>query len=319
METELTEFNKSPRVDSFARTSAGLSDYQIKMVFIMPTMILLILMNIFPLLWSLVLSFYKYRVNRPDLPPEFIGFKNYVRLLSDPDVWEYFQTTAYFVVTAVSAQFLIGFGVALLLNREFRYKGFITTLILLPMMLSPVVVGLFWRFLFKSDTSGLINYFLLPLLNFAQADPIPWTTDPKFAMVSVVIVDTWMWTPFMMLISLAGLSAIPKYLYEAADVDQASNWFKFRWITLPLVSPLLMIAVLFRTMDAFKMFDIVYVLTREGGPGTATETVSMNLYKLAFRSFNTGKSCAMAYILLIVIVALSNIYVKYLNQLKREA
>ena len=237
METEPTELNKSPRVDSFARTSAGLSDYQIKMVFIMPTMILLILMNIFPLLWSLVLSFYKYRVNRPDLPPEFIGFKNYVRLLSDPDVWEYFQTTAYFVVTAVSAQFLIGFGVALLLNREFRYKGFITTLILLPMMLSPVVVGLFWRFLFKSDTSGLINYFLLPLLNFAQADPIPWTTDPKFAMVSVVIVDTWMWTPFMMLISLAGLSAIPKYLYEAADVDQASNWFKFRWITLPLVSP----------------------------------------------------------------------------------
>ena len=319
METEPTEFNNPPRVGSFARTSTGLSDYQVKMVFIMPTMILLILMNIFPLLWSLVLSFYKYRVNRPDLPPEFIGFKNYVRLLSDPDVWEYFQTTAYFVVTAVSAQFLIGFGVALLLNREFRYKGFITTLILLPMMLSPVVVGLFWRFLFKSDTSGLINYFLLPLLNFAQADPIPWTTDPKFAMVSVVIVDTWMWTPFMMLISLAGLSAIPKYLYEAADVDQASNWFKFRWITLPLVSPLLMIAVLFRTMDAFKMFDIVYVLTREGGPGTATETVSMNLYKLAFRSFNTGKSCAMAYILLIVIVALSNIYVKYLNQLKREA
>lgn len=319
METEPTEFNNPPRVGSFARTSTGLSDYQVKMVFIMPTMILLILMNIFPLLWSLVLSFYKYRVNRPDLPPEFIGFKNYVRLLSDPDVWGYFQTTAYFVVTAVSAQFLIGFGVALLLNREFRYKGLVTTLILLPMMLSPVIVGLFWRFLFKSDTSGLINYFLLPLFNFVQATPIPWTTDPKFAMVSIVIVDTWMWTPFMMLISLAGLSAIPKYLYEAADVDRASNWFKFRWITLPLVSPLLMIAILFRTMDAFKMFDIVYVLTREGGPGTATETVSMNLYKLAFRSFNTGKSCAMAYILLIVIVALSNIYVKYLNQLKREA
>ncbi|MDP6746155.1 MAG: sugar ABC transporter permease [Candidatus Poribacteria bacterium] len=319
METEPTEFNNPPRVGSFARTSTGLSDYQVKMVFIMPTMILLILMNIFPLLWSLVLSFYKYRVNRPDLPPEFIGFKNYVRLLSDPDMWGYFQTTAYFVVTAVSAQFLIGFGVALLLNREFRYKGLVTTLILLPMMLSPVIVGLFWRFLFKSDTSGLINYFLLPLLNFVQATPIPWTTDPKFAMVSIVIVDTWMWTPFMMLISLAGLSAIPKYLYEAADVDRASNWFKFRWITLPLVSPLLMIAILFRTMDAFKMFDIVYVLTREGGPGTATETVSMNLYKLAFRSFNTGKSCAMAYILLIVIVALSNIYVKYLNQLKREA
>ena len=255
----------------------------------------------------------------PNRPAKFIGVQNYAKLLSDPEVWGYFRTTAYFVVVAVVAQFLIGFGLALLLNREFRYKGFITTLILLPMMLSPVVVGLFWRFLFASDSSGLINYFLTPLLNLFNAQPIRWTTDPNIAMIAVVIVDTWMWSPFMMLISLAGLSAVPKYLYEAADVDRASGWFKFRWITLPMVSPLLLIALLFRTMDAFKMFDIVYVLTREGGPGTVTETVSMNLYKLAFRNFNTGKACAMAYILLIIIVALSNIYVKYLNKVKGEA
>jgi len=301
------------------RFSRGLSDHQIKMVFIMPTMILLILMNIFPLLWSLYLSFHRYRASMPNRPAKFIGVQNYARLLSDPEVWGYFRTTAYFVVVAVVAQFLIGFGLALLLNREFRYKGFITTLILLPMMLSPVVVGLFWRFLFASDSSGLINYFLTPLLNLFNAQPIRWTTDPNIAMIAVVIVDTWMWSPFMMLISLAGLSAVPKYLYEAADVDRASGWFKFRWITLPMVSPLLLIALLFRTMDAFKMFDIVYVLTREGGPGTVTETVSMNLYKLAFRNFNTGKACAMAYILLIIIVALSNIYVKYLNKVKGEA
>ena len=183
------------------------------------------------------------------------------------------------------------------------------------MMLSPVVVGLFWRFILASDNAGLLNYFLSSILK----SPIGWTTDPKIAMFAVVIVDTWMWSPFMMLIALAGLSAVPKSLYEAADVDRASAWFKFRWITLPLVSPLLLIALLFRTMDAFKMFDIVYVLTREGGPGTVTETVSMNLYKLAFRNFNTGKACAMAYILLIIIVALSNIYVKYLNRVKGEA
>ena len=301
------------------RFSRGLSDRQIKMAFIMPTMILLILMNIFPLLWSLYLSFHSYKASMPNRPAKFIGVQNYARLLSDPEVWGYFRTTAYFVVVAVVAQFLIGFGLALLLNREFRYKGFITTLILLPMMLSPVVVGLFWRFLFASDSSGLINYFLTPLLNLFNAQPIRWTTDPNIAMIAVVIVDTWMWSPFMMLISLAGLSAVPKYLYEAADVDRASGWFKFRWITLPMVSPLLLIALLFRTMDAFKMFDIVYVLTREGGPGTVTETVSMNLYKLAFRNFNTGKACAMAYILLIIIVALSNIYVKYLNKVKGEA
>ena len=298
-----------------ARFSRGLNDYQIKIAFIMPTMILLILMNIFPLLWSLYLSFHRYKASMPNRPAQFIGARNYVQLLSDPEVWGYFQTTAYFVVVAVTAQFIIGFGLALLLNREFRYKGFITTLILLPMMLSPVVVGLFWRFIFASDRSGLVNYFLSPLLS----QPIGWTTDPNIAMIAVVIVDTWMWSPFMMLISLAGLSAVPKYLYEAADVDRASRWFKFRWITLPLVSPLLLIALLFRTMDAFKMFDIVYVLTREGGPGVATETVSMNLYKLAFRSWNTGKACAMAYILLIIIVALSNIYIKYLNKVKGEA
>ena len=280
----------------------------------MPTMILLILMNIFPLLWSLYLSFHRYKASMPGRPPKFIGVQNYARLLSDPEIWGYFQTTAYFVLLAVTAQFLIGFGLALLLNREFRNKGLITTLLLLPMMLSPVVVGLFWRFILASDRSGLLNFFLSPFLSA----PIGWTTDPKIAMIAVVIVDTWMWSPFMMLIALAGLSAVPKYLYEAADVDRASNWFKFRWITLPLVSPLLLIALLFRTMDAFKMFDIVYVLTREGGPGTATETVSMNLYKLAFRNYNTGKACAMAYILLIIIVALSNIYVKYLNKVKAE-
>ena len=221
------------------------------------------------------------------------------------------------MVLAVSAQFLIGFGLALLLNREFPYKGIVTTLILLPMMLSPVVVGMFWRFIMDAD-SGLLNYLLKPLFSLFGVSEVRWTTDPKIALFSVVIVDTWMWSPFMMLISLAGLSAVPKYLYEAAEVDRASAWFKFRRITLPLVSPLLLIALLFRTMDAFKLFDLVYVLTDEGGPGAATETVSMNLYKIAFERWDTGKACAMAYILLIIIVALSNIYVKYLNKVKEE-
>ena len=301
------------------RFSRGMSDYQLKMAFIMPTMILLILMNIFPLLWSLYLSFHDYEASMPK-SPEFIGAKNYVDVLTDPDIWKYFQTTAYFVVLAVVAQFLIGFGLALLLNRSFAAKGLVTTLLLLPMMLSPVVVALFWRFILASDNTGLLNFLLSPLLKlpFIDSQSIKWTTDPKIAMLAVVIVDTWMWSPFMMLIALAGLSAVPKYLYEAADVDRASTWFKFRWITLPLVSPLLLIALLFRTMDAFKMFDIVYVLTREGGPGTVTETVSMNLYRMAFRNYDTGKACAMAYILLIIIVALSNIYVKYLNRVKGE-
>lgn len=219
---------------------------------------------------------------------------------------------------AVSAQFLIGFGLALLLNREFRGKGTITTLMLIPMMLSPVVVGLFWRFILDSSW-GLMNYLLSLLPGVSEkARSIVWLTRPRMALFSLVIIDTWMWSPFMMLLSLAGLSAVPRYLYEAADIDRASTWFKFRHITLPLVAPLLLIALLFRTMDAFKLFDLVYIAT-EGGPGSATETVSLNLYRQAFRNWRTGESCALAYILLIIIIALSNIYIKYLNKAKGES
>ena len=293
--------------------SRGLKDYQLKMMFIIPTMLLLIVMNIFPLLWSLVLSFTKYSAISAE-SADFVGVRNYTRIFSDPKVWRYFVTTAYFVVMAVAAQFTIGFGLALLLNREFKGKGTITTLMLIPMMLSPVVVGLFWRFILDSSW-GLMNYLLSLIPGAGGARSIVWLTRPKMALFSLVVIDTWMWSPFMMLLSLAGLSAIPKYLYEAAEIDRASTWFKFRHITFPLAAPLLLIALLFRTMDAFKLFDLVYIVT-EGGPGTATETVSMNLYRQAFRNWNTGQSCALAYILLIIIIALSNIYIKYLNKAK---
>lgn len=313
----------------------GLRDYQLKMLFIMPTLVLLIVMNIFPLLWSLILSFSEYSAIEPQAP-DFLGTKNYSRIFTNPSIWSYFTTTAYFVVMSVTAQFIIGFGLALLLNRDFKGKGVTTTLMLIPMMLSPVVVGLFWRFILDSQW-GLFNYLLLlipstlsritsalhfpySIVNWLQnvsssARDIVWLTKPKPALFSLVIIDTWMWSPFMMLLSLAGLSAIPKYLYEAAEIDRASSWFKFRHITLPLVAPLLLIALLFRTMDAFKLFDLVYITT-SGGPGSATETVSMNLYRLAFQEYRTGESCALAYILLIFIIALSNIYIKYLNKAK---
>lgn len=292
----------------------GLSDYQLKMLFIIPTLVLLIMMNIFPLLWSLYLSFCDYEADK-NQPPKFIGTTNYSNLLSDLNIWSHFRITAALVLLSVSLQFLIGFGLALILNREFKGKGSVTTLLLLPMMLSPVVVGLFWKFILDANW-GLLNYFLDKIF---KTGTIVWLTRPKMAILSLVIVDTWMWSPFMMLISLAGLSAVPKHLYEAAEVDRASGWFKFRRITLPLVAPLLLIALLFRTMDAFKLFDLVYVLTDKGGPGTATETVSMNLYKMAFERWNTGEACALAYILLIIIIALSNIYIKYLKKVKGEA
>ncbi len=287
----------------------ALSEYRLKIYFLAPTLLVLIVMNVFPLIWSLGLSFTNYS-SLMSKHIAWVGLNNYSRILSDPFIWKYFQTTARFVIIAVGVEFLLGFGLALLLKEQFRGWGLVTTLILIPMMLSPVVVGLFWTFIMDANF-GLLN-FLLGLLGFKK---ILWLTNPHLALYSVAIVDIWMWTPFVMLISLTGLLAIPQSLYEAADIDMASWWFKFRRITLPLVSPLLVLAVLFRVIDAFKMFDLVFIMTG-GGPGDVTETISMSLYRLAFNKFKTGESCAMAYIILILIIALSNLLIRWINRTK---
>jgi multiple sugar transport system permease protein len=286
----------------------SLSDRQIVFLFLTPTLLLLIAMNIFPLIWSLYLSFCDYHADRSQ-PARWVGSANYNAVLNSPDKWRYFTQTATFVLLAVGIEFVVGFGLALLFQRKFRAQGLMTTLILLPMMLSPVVVGLFWQLIFD-PTRGIFNY-LLHLGNTV------WLQDPHRAMLSLVLIDAWMWSPFVMLIALAGLSAVPEHLYEAAAVDRASGWFKFRHITLPMVAPLLLIALIFRTMDAFKVFDLVWATT-EGGPSDITESVSSSLYRIAFQSFNTGQACAMAYIILIVIIALTNLYIRYLARIKGE-
>jgi len=262
------------------------------------------------LFWSLILSFADYSAVRPHVEginPNWIGGQNYKEVLLNKHIWEYFTITAKYVIMAVAGEFLVGFGLALLLNREFKAKGLITTLILIPMMMSMAIVGLFWRLLYNPGW-GIINY-MLGLKDFV------WLANAKVALIAVAITDVWMWAPFTMLLSLAGLSAIPDYLYEAAEIDRASWWFKFRRITLPLVTPLLLIALIFRTMEAFKMFDIAFVMTG-GGPGTSTEVIAINLYRLAFAQWNTGKASAFAYIILIMIIAISNIYIRYLNKAK---
>lgn len=269
-------------------------------------------MNVFPLLWSLYLSFCEFNATG-GREPVWIGLQNYREVLQNESVWGYFQTTAKFVLWAVALEFLLGFGLALLFHRAFAGRGFWLTLILLPMMLSPAVVGLFWKFLLDPNW-GLVTHVVSLVI---RRPPPVWLTDPHSVMVALVLVDVWMWTPFMLLISLAGLAAVPRSLYEAAAVDRASTFFKFFRITLPLIAPLLLVALLFRTMDAFKLFDMVYTLTN-GGPGDASETVSLYLYRLAFAQFNTGRACALAYIMLVIIIALSNLYVRALVKVKGE-
>jgi multiple sugar transport system permease protein len=286
-----------------AAARRGLSDVAIRSLFIIPTIVFLVVFNIFPLIYSLGYSFTDFRASS-NQPANFIGLDNYRELLGDEHIWNNFSVTAKYVLVSVGGQVLVGFGVALLLNRKIPGKGLLTTLLLLPMMMSMAVIGLFWQLLY-SPSWGIINYIL-------GLDDFAWLSNPDVALYAVALTDIWMWSPFVMLLCLAGLSAIPQHLYEAAAIDRASKWYTFTRITLPLVSPLLLIAIIFRTMEAFKTFDLAFIMTSLD----STELIAIRLYKLAFQEWQTGRSCALAYIVLIMVLAITNIYVKYLNQVK---
>jgi multiple sugar transport system permease protein len=291
-----------PRSRAAAR---GMSDIAIRNLFIIPTILFLIVFNIFPLIYSLGYSFTDFRAST-SAAANFVGLQNYRELLNDPYIWNNFVITAKYVVVSVVGQVLVGFGIAMLLNRNIPFKGLITTLLLLPMMLSMAVVGLFWKLLYD-PSFGIINYAL-------GLGTFEWLANPKMALYAVALTDIWMWSPFVMLLSLAGLSAVPKHLYEAAAIDRAGPFYTFFRITLPLVAPILMIAVIFRTMEAFKTFDLAYILTSQ----PTAELISIRLYKMAFQEWQTGRSCALAYIVLIMVLAITNIYVKYLNKAKER-
>jgi multiple sugar transport system permease protein len=283
----------------------GWSDITIRNVFVIPTVAFLIIFNIFPLLYSLGFSFTDFRASSKD-PVNFVGLKNYTDVLADPVIWRSFAITLWYVIVSVTGQFVVGFGLALLLNRKIPFKGLLTTLLMLPMMLSPVVVGLFWKLIYDPSW-GILNYAL-------GLGKTAWLTDPNLALYAIAITDIWMWSPFVMLLSLAGLSAVPKHLYEAASIDRAGKVYTFFRVTLPLVAPILLIAIIFRTMEAFKTFDIAFVMT--GQP--QAELISSRLYKMAFAQWQTGPASALAYIILIMVLCITNIYVKYLNKAKER-
>lgn len=294
-----------------ARRVQGLSDRAIAWLFIAPTMVLLLAINIFPLIWTVYLSFTNYRANQPGREIKYVGLRNYERLLNSEDIWGYLQATAHFVVWTMIIQVVIGLALAMLINKNFKGNSFLTTVILIPMMLSPAVVGVFWTYIYQPQT-GIFSYMINLFGDFGPLDMIG---SVSLAPWSIVIVDSWMWTPYIMLLCLAGLRSIPDYLYEAAEIDRANAWQKFWYITLPRVMPFLMLAVLFRGIENFKMFDMVVELT-SGGPGSTTELASINLKREAFEKWKTGYSSAFAVILFVTVFGLGNIYVKALNKVK---
>lgn len=298
-----------------ARRIRGLSDRAIAWIFVAPTILLLLAINIFPLIWTIQLSFTDFKANRIAREIESVGLRNYARILTDSDVWLNMQATAHFLFWTILLQVLIGFALAWLIHRNFRGNAFWTTMIVLPMMLSPAVVGNFWKFLYQPQI-GLFNY-VVAFVTGADPSSFEMLGQVNLAPWAIVIVDTWMWTPFVMLICLAGLRSIPNYIYEAAEIDRASKFRQFWTITVPMVLPFLMLAVLFRGIENFKMFDLVVQLTG-GGPGSTTELTSINLKREAFEKWRTGYASAYAIILFVAVFGLASIYVKALNKVKQR-
>ncbi len=315
MSTSIAEKAAQNTPAGVARRIRGFSDRTIAWIFVAPTIFLLLAVNIFPLIWTIRLSFTDFRVNRPNNPVEFVGLRNYTRILGDPDIWHTMQATAHFLIWTIVLQVLIGFSLAYLINKKFRGNDLWTTIIVFPMMLSPAVVGNFWTFLYQPQI-GLFNY----AVGFVTgADPASFSMigDVALAPWAIVIADTWMWSPFVMLICLAGLRSIPDSIYEAAECDRASKWRQFWTITIPMALPFLMLAVLFRGIENFKMFDLVVQLTG-GGPGNTTTLTSIDLKREAFERWRTGYSSAYAVILFVTVFGLASIYVKALNKVKER-
>lgn len=269
-----------------------------------PAVLLILALGVYPLLSSLVLSFQRWDLQSQEHP--FVGLANYREALSDLRLWGAFNNTGTVVFAAVAIELLLGFGLALLLVGEFRGKRWLLPLLMLPVMMVPVVVGLTWRMLWDNQF-GAVNY-LLGLIAGRDVN-IVWLAHRNTAIAAMIVTDVWQWTPFMLLVLLAGLSGVNPELYEAAALDGANWWATLRDISLPGIAPVIAVAVLFRALDAFKLFDLVFMFT-QGGPGTSTESVSWYVYQLGFKFFRLGYASAVAYIVVIVLTAVCTLYVR---------
>jgi len=285
-------------------SAASKRDSLLPYLFVAPALLVLLALSIYPLLYSVTISLRTETSNGT-----VWGLHNFARLTSDSFFFTALLHTFIYASVALTCEFFLGLGLALLLNRQLRARGFLRAALLVPMMLPTVVVGVIWRLLLNPNF-GAINGTLKGL--GIKTEALTWTASPKLALVSVIAVDVWQWTPFVFLVLLAGLQAIPQEPYEAALIDGSSRWQTFRYVTLPLLKPAILIALLLRTMDLFRVFDQIFILT-EGGPGFATETISLYIYRTAFRFFDFGYAAAMSFVLLALTNVVSVVYIRFLQ------
>jgi multiple sugar transport system permease protein len=285
-------------------SAANRRDLVFHLVLIAPAIVVLLSLSIYPLIYSVTIS-----LQTQTAEGSTWSVSNFTRIFTDGFFRAALAHTFVYATAALILEFSIGLGLALLLNSQIRGRGFFRASLLVPMMLPAVVVGVVWR-LMLNPNFGAING---TLKNFGlNTESLTWTASPRLAMLSVIAVDVWQWTPFVFLVLLAGLQAIPQEPYEAALIDGSSRWQTFRYVTLPLLKPAILIALLLRTMDLLRVFDQIFILT-EGGPGFATETISLYIYRAAFRFFDFGYAAAMSFVLLALTNVISALYIRLLQ------
>jgi multiple sugar transport system permease protein len=288
---------------------------RVAILFVLPAVLTLLAITIFPLIYELRLAFMSWELTT-NMPAQFVGLQNFATILfKDARFWSSMRVTAILMTVGVAIQLIIGTGLALLLNRLRHWRTPMVSLFLIPVLIAPVVAGFQFRMIYH-DQFGPLNY-IIELLTFDRWRGFAWIADPNIALFSIMLTDIWEWTPFLMLIILAGLQSIPVELYEAGEVDGASPWQSFWQITIPLLLPVIIIGILIRAMDLFKLFDIVYLVTG-GGPGNVTETISFYTYLQGFKFFSLGYTAAMAFIQLIIITIIAQFFLRFQKRQRGE-
>jgi multiple sugar transport system permease protein len=264
--------------------------------FVIPAVVVVGSVIVFPWVFTVWMSMHEWTVGGAR---NFTGLANYARLASDTRFIASIGNTLVYTFLAVILPLFFGTLAALIFNSRLPFRGVLRGLFVMPMMATPVAIALVWTMMFHPQL-GVLNY----LLSFIGIGPQEWVFNPRTVIPSLVLVETWQWTPLVMLIVLGGLAAIPTEPYESAEIDGANALQRFRYITLPMIAPFLMVAVIIRTIDALKSFDIIYAIT-QGGPGTASETINLYLYSVAFAYYDVGYGSAIAVVFFALVIALS--------------
>jgi multiple sugar transport system permease protein len=285
------------------RSGAVWVDRHIRWLLVAPAVLVILAVSLYPLGYSVWVSLVEYDFQIPG--HAWVGLKNFAGVVHDPIWWQAVWHTAVLSVSSVAVELLLGFGLALAFVRPFRGRKILVPLVILPLFISPVIVGQFWNLLLTRPF-GPIDW----MFSWLWGHP-SWTTDSPWNYIAIILADTWQWTPFMFVILLAGLTSISDDLYEAADLDGALPWQSFLWVTMPLLWPIVLLAVTFRFLDAVKLFDVIYVLTG-GGPGTQTYTASYYAYQEGFQNFHLAQGTAASWIFLGMITVVAAFLVRRL-------